>query len=330
MLYLISVLPILIYVIAIKSMDAFRLASCEKVICAAVWGVLVCMVLYLTASAVETSSGVWSPLLEELLKGLPVVFMIGRKKIAFLAEALIYGTAIGAGFALLENIIYVTVVSDLFIWGAFLRGFGTAVLHIGCTSLFASNAIMMMRFFSSGHPILYWICGMASVAPAAAIHFCFNLFLLPEFIQMMLAIVLMSAMTVIIYEIDSRFIHNWLDSCIFNDISLLASIREGRFKETAAGLYLLSAREKFDPETFFDICNYLRLYLELSIAAKSRMILREVGLDMPSDAKTHDDNIRKLTELKSLRGNIGLTGRMLLKPIINERNEDYWALKQLL
>ncbi len=147
---------------------------------------------------------------------------------------------------------------------------------------------------------------------------------------MALAVALMSVMTVIIYEIDSRLIHKWLDSCIFNDISLLVSIREDRFRETIAGKYLLKAREKFDPGTFFDICNYLRLYLELSIAAKSRMILREVGMDMPSDEKTHEDNIRKLTELKSLKGNISLTGRMLLKQIINERNEDSWVLEELL
>lgn len=330
MLYFVSLLPILLYVIAIKSMDAFKLASWKKVILAAGWGMLDCTALFLAASTGESSSNEWSPLLEELLKGLPLVYLIGRKRIAFLAEALIYGTAIGAGFALLENIIYVTVISDLSLYGAALRVFGTVVLHIGCTFLFGASAVMMMRIFSALPPIIYWLCCLVPVIPPAVIHFCFNLFLLPESVRVVLTVVLMSAMFVIIYEIDSRFVHKWLDSCISNDISLLASIREGRFRETAAGRYLSQAQKKYDPETFFDICNYVGLYLELSVAAKSRMILREAGIEMPYSEKTHGENLNKLSELRSLESNLGLTVRMFLKPITNEINADSWVLKELL
>ena len=115
-----------------------------------------------------------------------------------------------------------------------------------------------------------------------------------------------------------------------NDISLLASIREEDLKDTSVGEYLMEMRRKFQPEDFFDICAYLGLYLEMSIAAKSRMILKEAGMAVPISPESHQANLDKLTELKALRKNIGISGLMVLCPVINEKAVDEWVMGELL
>ena len=330
LLYIIALLPIIVYVLVVKAMDGFSMASWKRLIPGFVWGMFCCGALFFIARVTKYENSVLSTFLEEFLKCIPLVWAICRKRVAFFAEALIYGTAIGAGFAFLENIIYVTLLPGFSLGDAILRGFGTAVLHMGCTALYAASAITVSRLMAGKPFFLSLFACSCSIIPSFAIHYVYNLFLLPEFVQLVLVIVLMVGLLIVIYDIDGKLIHKWLDSCISNDISLLASMREGHLKDTAAGEYLMEMRRKFQPEVFFDICTYLGLYLEMSIAAKSRMIMKEAGMDVPTDPKTHQENLDRLTELKALRKNIGMSGLMVLRPVINEKAVDEWVMGELL
>ena len=84
-----------------------------------------------------TLSRTVAPVTEELLKALPVLYLLVRKRIGFLVDAAILGFAVGAGFALVENVEYLRVLGQgsVFLW--IVRGFGTAVLHGGTTSILA-------------------------------------------------------------------------------------------------------------------------------------------------------------------------------------------------
>lgn len=330
MLYLIAILPIIVYVVIIKAMDGFSIASWSRMLVWFLWGFATCGGLLLYSRWTGRDLGWYAPLVEEFLKAFPLVLAVCRKKVAFFSEALIYGTAIGAGFAFLENIIYVAFLPDFSLGDAILRGFGTAVLHMGCTALYTTLAIVVTRWLADKPQPLVVTVAFLSIIPSFAIHYLYNQFLLPEFLQLAIVILVMMGLFVLIYDIDGRLIHKWLDTCISNDVSLLASMKAGHLKETSAGRYLLEMRRKFQPEVFFDICTYLGLYLEMSIAAKSRMIMKEAGLDLPLSEREHQDNVDKMTELKALRGSIGLAGLMALKPVIDEKAVDSWVLDELL
>ncbi|MCQ2167436.1 MAG: PrsW family glutamic-type intramembrane protease [Bacteroidales bacterium] len=110
LLYVIALLPILVYVLVVKAMDGFSLASWKRLFPSFVWGMSCCGTLFFVAKATGYENPVLSTFLEEFLKCIPLVWAICRKRVAFLAEALIYGTAIGAGFAFLENIVYMTLL----------------------------------------------------------------------------------------------------------------------------------------------------------------------------------------------------------------------------
>lgn len=329
MLYVIALLPIIICVFIVKAMDGFSIASWRYLVSGFFWGALCCGGLFFLARASGLENPLLSTFLEEFLKCFPLILAVYRKRVAFFAEALIYGTAIGAGFAFAENIVYVALLPEFSLGDSILRGFGTAVLHMGCTALYASLAVTVSRVLAGRKTVFSAFSCYACIIPPLLIHFTYNLFLIQEFLQLTLVIMLMSVLLLAIYDIDEKLIHKWLDSCISNDISLLASIKEGHLKDTSAGEYLLEMRRRFQPEAFFDICVYLELYLEMSIAAKSRMIMKEAGMDIPIDPDTHKANLDKLEEFKSLRKNIGVSGLLVLSPIINTKAVDEWVIRNL-
>lgn len=330
MLYAICIIPIILYFLLVKGMDGFTLSSTGRMLESFVWGLAVCLSLYLLGSTLGVDSTWLFPLLEELLKALPLVIVIYRKRLAFFAEALIYGAAIGAGFSLLENIIYVGAFENFSIGDAVVRGFGTSILHMGCTALCASCMLLGMRYAASRSLPFKTLAIIAGFIPSFLIHFVYNLFLLPELLQMALAIAVMLGLFLLIYWFDNRKIHDWLDRCIANDMSLLKAMREGHLAGTAAGEYLLAVRERFKPEVFFDICVYLGLYLELSIAAKSRMILKEAEMDFPIPDQVHEENMAKITELAALERNIGPAGISVLRPVVDFKVADNWVISELL
>lgn len=196
LLYVLALLPIIVYVLVVKAMDGFSLASWRRLIPGFVWGVFCCGALFWMARAAEYDNSVLSTFLEEFLKCVPLVWAICRKRVAFFAEALIYGTAIGAGFAFMENIVYMALLPEFSLWDAILRGFGTAILHMGCTALYAATAVTVSRVMA-GKPFLLTLPSCClSIAPSFAIHYVYNLFLLQEFLQLILVILLMVVLLV--------------------------------------------------------------------------------------------------------------------------------------
>lgn len=332
MLYAISLFPILLYLLLIRSLDGFALSSIKKFMPAFVWGLIICAVLFGLAQLLKVELTWEIVIVEELLKYLPIAIVLYRHRISFFTETIIYGAAAGAGFATAENLFYVYFNSDMFTIGdSIIRGFGTSLLHIGCTALASSFGLVISKLVHHKIPkFAQFITIICALIPSLLIHFLYNLFLLPVFLQLILVVAVMIPLFIIINDIDNRIIHKWLDMCINNDIVLLAAMKEGKLKDTAAGQYLMSIKEKFQPEIFFDIWNYVCLFLELSIAAKSRMIMKEAGIDIPLDEKVHQENLEKIAEWKTLHKIIGPAATMALNPIISIKSADKWVIHELL
>ena len=74
----------------------------------------------------------------------------------------------------------------------------------------------------------------------------------------------------------------------------------------------------------FDLLCYIRIYLELSIRAKTNLMLKESGFPVKND-----DVKDKLNELKYLTKNIGKAGLLAISPILRMNKKDVWKLNQL-
>ena len=102
-------------------------------------------------------------------------------------------------------------------------------------------------------------------------------------------------------------------------------MNRGEFTTTRAGEYLLTLKERFEPETFFDMYCYIQNYLELSIAARSNLILKEAGMDPIRDRVNSD----RLREMEVLRKRIGPTAELALRPIVDRNQVNAWAMENM-
>ena len=314
---LVSVIPLLLYLLVLKSLDSFRIVHWRwLVVCMAV-GCGSCLVAWAFS---EMSSALavpfYAPLFEEILKALVALCAMRLFRMVFFAEALCYGAAIGAGFSLVENIIYIYFSPDMMFATALFRGLGTSMLHIGCSSLFL---VLWLLAKNNSWKNVFRLWG---ILPCILIHALYNLHHFQPLVQMVAVVVIFLVIFLCVSNYNEKCIGKWLDQSMMNDIDLLSAIKDGTLPDTKAGQYLMSVKEQFDPYVFLDIICYVQLYLELTITAKSRMMLRESGL---LDAESEDDKSQRsamLKEFNTLRGNIGKMGEIILHPIVKMTAED--------
>jgi len=326
---LLTFLPALLFLLFLFLLDSFKLVRVQTLILCVVWGVLCTLAGYvlntLAASKLQLDfdflSRYVSPVIEETLKGLFVYYLITKKKIGFMIDAVIYGFAIGTGFSLVENIYYTMNAppeNNPLIW--IVRGFGTAFMHGGCTSLLA--LMFMVSINSYSMKILAFLPGLFL---AILLHSGFNHFPLNPMLQTLLIMVLLPMMFAVIFMISNKKLQQWLEIEFNSEVDLLYMIRKGEFGKTKAGDYLLSIKSHFPPETLVDMYCYIGLYLELSIKAKRNLMLQENGFPIVVE----DDILPKLTELAQLRRQIGKVGEMALSPLIRMNYRNLWQLNQL-
>ena len=262
-----------------------------------------------------------APVTEEVLKAILIFILIGFRRIGFAIDAAIYGFAIGAGFALTENIVYIVQLgpdAGLFVW--ILRGFGTAVMHGGCTALLA---MIMMLGIQRDKPA--WLSSLPGLALALVVHSGFNHFAINPFLQTALIIIVLPTVFVMVFNQSNNMLQDWLEIEFNNEVDMLRMIRQGQFKSTRAGEYLASIKNHFSPEMIVDMYWYISLYLELSIKAKRNMMLKENGFPVTPEAGIRE----KLIELQQLRKQIGKTGEMSLRPLIRINYRELWKMNQL-
>ena len=314
---LVSVIPLLLYLMVLKSLDSFRIVHWRwLVVCMAV-GCGSCLVAWaFSEMSAALAVPFYAPLIEEILKALVALCVMRLFRIVFFAEALCYGAAIGAGFSLVENIIYLYFSPDMLFATALFRGLGTSMLHIGCSSLFL---VLWLLAKNNSWKSVFRLWG---ILPCILIHALYNLHHFQPLVQMVAVVVIFFVIFLCVSNYNEKCIGKWLDQSMMYDIDLLSAIKDGTLPDTKAGQYLMSVKEQFDPYVFLDMICYVQLYLELTITAKSRMMLRESGL---LDAESEDDKSQRsamLKEFNTLRGNIGKMGEIILHPIVKMTAED--------
>ncbi|MDZ4204803.1 MAG: PrsW family glutamic-type intramembrane protease [Bacteroidales bacterium] len=321
--------PVVLFLGCLFLLDSFKLVKIHILLLCLVWGIASAGLSYLantyTAEHInigfETFSRYVAPFTEELLKVILIVFLVTRKQIGFMIDAAIYGFAIGAGFALAENLYYVVYLGHGFDAAlAIVRGFGTAIMHGGTISVCSMILIEGVQRISKIIPAL-----APGFLIAIILHSAFNQFMLNPLLQTLLIITMLPAVFYVVFARSTRNLQQWLEVEFSTEVDMLRMIRVGRFSETKSGNYLASLKHHFSPEMVVDMYCFISLYLDLSIKAKRNLMLRETGFDAIYEA----DMQEKLNELKQLRKNIGKTGEMALLPLVRMNYREFWKLNQL-
>lgn len=325
----VSIFPVFVFLSSLVFLDSYKLVKLWSIIQTIVIGCLVAGLSYainvgaMTALHVDatTYSRYIAPIIEELLKVSYIIVLFRTRRIGFEVDAAIYGFAVGAGFAFIENIYYLQALppSNLILW--MIRGFGTASMHGGVTALFAITS----RTFIERNPAEPFYLFLPGLLLAIVVHSVFNHFFLSALISTLGIIIALPLLFLIVFGRSEQATREWLGIGFDTDQELLQMITAGNVSESKLGGYLATLQSRFSGEVVVDMLCYLRLYLELSIQAKGLLLMREAGFEIPTD-----DSVKaNFEELHYLEKNIGPTGKLALKPIVNLNSRDLWQLHML-
>ena len=340
-LFVAALLPVVIYIIVVYQIDNFSLISVKRLLLLILCGMLTalaCFALFqLTGKIIPQSlSDSVNPIIEEMVKGIPLLWLAARKKIVFFIDSVICGAAVGGGFSILENIFYLLLGDQMGIGTVLFRGLEVALVHMGCSALVAAGLMLIVRMieYSRSRSVVKKSDIAMSVfllSEAPVLHLFHNTFHFVPLVQFVFVIGTLGGLLVWTYFYDVEMIHSWIDTGLDKQLDLLASIKTGRLDDTPTGKFLESVKDAFPPKDFFDIICYVQLHVELSVASRSRVMLRETGLEdnLPLSDEMKEQIISQYVEYKILEKRLGNAARMTIAPIVKYDPAEYKALEDL-
>ena len=325
----VSVLPVFVFLGALVLVDSYKLVRPRAILLSTAAGLVAGLAAWVVNVRLrpaldldwEGYSRYVAPLVEESLKAAFVVILLKRNRIGFVVDAAIHGFGIGTGFAILENLYYAQATPGATLWTWVVRGFGTAIMHGGATSIVA----MVSKALQNRSPAFRPLLVLPGLGVAVVLHSLYNHFLLHPALATALIVLVFPSLTVAVFQASERETKAWLGTGFDTDQELLVAVRTGRVSGTPAGRYIAAVKNRFPAEVIVDMMCLLRLRAELAIRAKGVLMMREAGFDAAPDPAVKD----KLEELRYLEKSIGKTGLSALSPFVHTSTRDLWQLTVL-
>lgn len=326
----IALAPVVAFLVLLWLMDSFRLVRPASVLIALTYGVVaaaVVMGLHEWLRQVHhVPDGVLAryiaPLTEETAKATLVAALVATARVGFLVDAAVSGFAVGAGFALFENLIYLRGVPDATVMVWLVRGLGTAMLHGGTTAIFA----MLSKTYADRHRDWLGLAFLPAWTVAVGLHAMFNHRLLPVIAQVLVLLIGLPLLVLWVFARSERATREWVGAGLDLDLELLALVVSEGFVLTPFGRYLRELRARMPGPVVADMFCLLRLEIELSVQARAMLLAREAGLEVPVD----EDLAASLAERRYLHQSIGTLGLLALKPLQVTGYRDTWHHHMLL
>ena len=313
--------PVLIFLAMLIQLDSFKLVRFAFVRNLILAGAGAAMLSYLGGRALIEQAGVdvdffvsvGGPILEEALKAAIVVYLIRANRIGFVFDAVIAGFAIGAGFAVLENYLYLQVIGDrpTAIW--VVRGFGTAIMHGGATAIFALLAQVLTPQRMKGTALRF----TPAFVGALVLHIVFNHF---RFYPVTSTILIMSGLAIVLGVVLHRgrkSIDNWLNVDFDGYRRLLA--------ENRITGQLDSLRLRLDPSEVREIIQYAEMHAELVLFAEEVLKAESRGETIDVD----DSMKATLAHFHYLEERIGRAVKLVLGEHLQFSRYEFYQLYKL-
>jgi RsiW-degrading membrane proteinase PrsW (M82 family) len=171
-----SLIP-LVFLYLVKWLNFFETHQARWLMLALGWGVLSVELSYLVDHPLRLLMGMpfiathTAPVVEEIFKSLVLLFLVRRASTTFFVDGAVYGFAAGIGFAIAENMLYLSRVDmNTGVIISTSRAFVASIMHGSSTAIVG----MMLAGFPLGrvhHVLLRWVIGLAI---AISIHTIYN------------------------------------------------------------------------------------------------------------------------------------------------------------
>ena len=332
----IALVPALLLLALFDRFEAFNLVRFPKFIVLLGVGAALAGIGYVSNGALMGAlpldfaaySSFVAPIVEELLKASPIIFLFARNKIGFKIDAAIIGFTVGAGFSIAENAyhLYLFPTADVGTWLA--RGLGTAVMHGGATALFAVVSHELTDEQAEAKAAHYrfkpWLF-IPGLAAAAAMHAGFNMFADHPLQLMFLAFTIVPLSLFAVLSIGENAARQWMlaDNKVHEE--LLADLEDGDFARSEIGQAVCAIADKFNEGLRQEVFDYIKLHTEIVLRAERLLLLRGEGQHGEPD----EEDRERFERLRILEQNIGRAGLRALRPLLHFSRNDLWEMQML-
>ena len=325
---LVGLLPVLGFLAVLLAIESYKLVRLSTVIAVVVAGAVVAGASYVANAwlieRLDADLGTYSryvaPVVEELLKAAVVGVLVHTRRVGFLVDGAILGFAVGAGFAVVENLYYQQIVPDAGLGTWIVRGFGTAIMHGGATAIYTIATLVLIEQVRPR--LLAFVPGFVT---AVILHSAFNHMFLSPKLSTLAVVVLIPPLILYVFHRSQKALADWLGSGFDSDAERLELIQSGGLSDSPIGRYLATLKSRFAGPVVADLLCYLRLHTELAMRAKGLLLMRESGFEVPLDEETK----AKFEELRYLEKSIGRTGMLALQPVLPMSQKELWQLQML-
>jgi RsiW-degrading membrane proteinase PrsW (M82 family) len=255
----VALIPVLVMLGLFVWLDAFALMSLREVVVLLVLGGLGAMAAYPVSGRLldqlpigfSLYSRFVAPWIEEAIKALIMILLFRMNRIGYKLDAVISGFAIGAGFSVVENILYLTIYPEYGTGTWLVRGFGTAIMHGTTLAVLAAIAHEFAeretRQSASEYDFsLLWF--VPGYGVAVALHTAFNQFPDRPLIAMMGAILIAPVVLIAILSLGTAEAQRWLAAESAEHRAQVEALRAGRWPDGLAGQRIAGLAARLNPE----------------------------------------------------------------------------------
>ena len=331
-----ALVPVLVLLAIFISLDAFKLMRFGEILLLLVLGGIGAGIAWPIAGrfldtlpiGFSSYSRFVAPWLEEAIKAAIMILLFRFNRIGYKVDAVICGFAIGAGFSVVENIVYLIRFPDYGAGTWLVRGFGTAVMHGTTLAVLAAIAHEFAeretREAAGDFDFHLWWFAPGYLA-AVALHTTFNQFPDRPMLAMLGAILFAPIALVGIFYFGTAEAERWLVAERAEHRAQVECLRSGGWPDTPAGRKIAALAERLGPEATARIRRYWELQAWLVGEAEETMIEEEAG-----NAEFDAAEVRAtIAELDGLRRALGRSSFTALKALLPFSRNDYWEVAEL-
>ena len=244
-----ALVPVLLFLAALVQGDSFKLVRLRTVLMLVAVGAGAAGVSYAVNRYAYPQFGIGfdaysdfvSPWIEECSKAAVLVFLIRTRRIGLPVDAAISGFAIGTGFALIENLYYLGSRPETVLGVQVIRGFGTALMHGGTTTVLAILSVTLYERRPNGGLVLL----LPGILAAVALHSGYNLLLVKPALAALAMLLVLPFSIHLVFSHSERALRDWLDEDLDSKVKLLELVNSGTFLDSPLGRTLDSLRHRF-------------------------------------------------------------------------------------
>jgi RsiW-degrading membrane proteinase PrsW (M82 family) len=332
----VALIPVLVMLSLFVWLDAFALMGLGEVSILLALGGLGALAAYPVSGrlldALPIGFSLYSrfiaPWIEEAIKALIVIALFRLNRIGYKLDAVISGFAIGAGFSVVENILYLTLYPDYATGTWLVRGFGTAIMHGTTLAVLAAIAHEFAeretRAAAANYQFnLIWF--VPGYGVAVALHTAFNQFPDRPLIAMLGAILVAPVALIAILSLGTAEAQRWLVAECAEHRAQLDALRAGRWPDGSTGERIAALAQRLGPETTKRIRRYWELQAWLVAEAEETMMEEAAG-----DAELDVDEIRAaFAERDGLQHALGRSTYAALSALLPFSRNDQWEVAEL-